>query len=96
MMLIEDELARTDRMPNKALLSDVTIAAELQMPSHIRKEHQARYYYYAARILLLDPPETEEALRRLEQSINRFPAKGNLAYCLRDDLLGLENSNGCD
>jgi len=96
MMLIEDELARTDRTPNKALLSEVAIAAERQMPTHIRKEQQARYFYYAARILLLDQPETQEALRRLEQSIDRFPARGNLAYCLRDDLLGVENSNRCD
>jgi hypothetical protein len=96
MMLIEDELSRTDRTPNQAVLRDVATAAGLQMPTHIIKEQQARYFYYSARILLLDPPETEKALRQLEQSINRFPAKANLAYCLRDDLRGIENSNGCD
>ena len=95
-MLIEDELGRTDRTANKAVLRKVATAAGLQMPTHIVKKQQARYFYYSARILLLDPPETEEALRQLEQSINLFPATANLAYCLRDDLLGIENSNGCD
>jgi hypothetical protein len=96
MMLIEDELGRTDRTPNKPLLKEVATAAGLQMPTHIIKKQQARYFYYSARILLLEPPEAEEALRQLEQSINLFPATANLAYCLRNELLGIENSNGCD
>ena len=96
MMLIEDELNRTDSTPNRAMLREVARAAELQMPTHIAKEQQARYFYYSARILLLDPPKTEDALRQLEQSINRFPATANPAYCLRDDLLGIESSKGCD
>jgi len=96
MMLIEDELNRTDSTPNRAMLREAATAAELQMPTHIAKEQQARYFYYSARILLLDPPKTEDALRQLEQSINRFPAIANPAYCLRDDLLGIESSKGCD
>ena len=96
MMLIEDELGRTDRTANKALLREVATAAGLQMPTHIIKKQQARYFYYSARILLLEPPETEEALRQLEQSINRFPATANQAYCLRGDLLGMQSINGCD
>ena len=95
-MLIEDELGRRDRTPNKPLLTEVATAADLQMPTHITKKQQARYFYYSARILLLEPPETEEALRQLEQSINLFPATANLAYCLRNELLDIENSNGCD
>ena len=96
MMLIEDELNRTDSTPNRAMLREAATAAELQMPTHIAKEQQARYFYYSARILLLDPPKTEDALRQLEQSINRFPATANPAYCLRDDLLGRKSSKGCD
>ncbi len=96
MMLIEDELGRTDRTPNKPLLTKVATAAGLQMPTHIIKKQQARYFYYSAKILLLEPPETEEALRQLAQSINLFPATANLAYCLRNELLDIENSNGCD
>jgi hypothetical protein len=96
MMLIEDELGRTDRTPNKALLREVAITAGHQMPTHIIKKQQARYFYYYARILLLDSPETEEALQQLEQSINRFPAKTNQAYCLRDELLDMQSINGCD
>jgi hypothetical protein len=96
MMVMEDELTRTDRAPNKILLKEVTQAAEIQMPSHILKEQQARYYYYSARIALLEPRETDEALRRLDQSIIRFPAKDNLAFCLREELLGAERANGCD
>lgn len=96
MMLIEDELDRTDRSPNKALLREVAAAAEFQMPAHIIKKQQALYFYYSARTLLLDPPDTFEALQQLERSINRFPATTNLAYCLRDDLLSIKRSNGCD
>jgi len=96
MMLIEDELGRTDRTPNKALLREVSTEAGLQMPTHIIKKQQARYFYYSARIHLLDPPETEKALRQLGQSINRFPAAANQAYCLRDNLLGIQSINGCD
>ena len=96
MMLIEDELGRKDRDPNKALLKEVATAAGLQMPTHIINRQQARYFYYSARIFLLDPPETAEALQQLEQSINRFPATDNQAYCLRDNLLGLQSINGCD
>ena len=95
-MLIEDELGRKDRDPNKALLKEVATAAGLQMPTHIINRQQARYFYYSARIFLLDPPETAEALQQLEQSINRFPATDNQAYCLRDNLLGLQSINGCD
>lgn len=96
MMLIEDELGRTDRTPDKSLLRDVATAAGLQMPAHIIKEQQARYFYYSARVFLLDPPRTEEALQQLEQSISRFPATSNLAYCLKDDLTGMKSSDGCD
>jgi hypothetical protein len=96
MMLIEDELGRTDRTPNKALLREVATEAGLQMPTHIIKKQQARYFYYSARIHLLDPPETEKALRQLGQSINRFPAAANQAHCLRDNLLGMQSINGCD
>jgi hypothetical protein len=96
MMLIEDELGRTDSVPNRALLRKVATAAGQQMPMHISKEKQARYFYYSAKILLLDPPETGKAIRQLEQSINRFPATANQAYCLRDNLLGMQSVNGCD
>jgi hypothetical protein len=96
MTLIEDELSRLDRNPNKALLRDVSTAAGLQMPAHIIREQQARYFYYSARILLLDPPDAGEALQQLEQSIKRFPATTNQAYCLKDELLGIQSINRCD
>ncbi len=96
MILIEDELGRIDRNPNKALLREVATAAGLQMPTHILKKQQARYFYYSARILLLDPPENEEALQQLEQSIKRYPTTTNQAYCLRDELSGTKSINGCD
>ena len=96
MMLIEDELGRLDETPNKALLREVSIAAGHQMPTHIIRKQQARYFYYSARILLLDPPDAREALQQLQQSIKRFPATTNQAYCLRDELLGMQSINGCD